>query len=161
MKFTNISAAERAEISILWSKGYSARAIAKSLGRSPNTISYELRKNKVKGKYDSKKANDKSRLRKRMRRLQWMKIEENQGLKNYIIGGLEQKWNPDEISGRMKLEKKPFEVSKNSIYRWLYSVRGQKHCHLLYSKRHYRKKRRGSKKKECSFRIALIYQSVS
>ncbi len=147
MKFTNISTAERAEISILQSKGYSARSIAKSLGRSPNTISYELRKNKVKGKYDCKKANDKSRLRKRMRRLQWMKIEENKELRNYIIEGLEQKWNPDEISGRMKLEKKSWCISKNSIYRWLYSVRGQKYCHLLYSKRHYRKKRRGSKKR--------------
>jgi IS30 family transposase len=76
-----------------------------------------------------------------------MKIEENRDLKNYIIKGLEQKWNPDEISGRMNLEKKSFQVSKNSIYRWLYSVRGQKYCHLLYSKRHYRKKRRGSKKR--------------
>ena len=76
-----------------------------------------------------------------------MKIEENQELKNFIIEGLQKKWNPDEISGRMKLEKKLFKVSKNSIYRWLYSNRGQKYCHLLYSKRHYRKKRRSSKKR--------------
>src|SRR3989344_624757 len=102
MKFTNISAAERSEISILWLKRYSVRSIAKSLGRSPNTISYEIKKNIVKGKYDSKKAHAKSRLRKRMRRLQWMKIEENQELKKYIIEKLKQKWNPDEISGRMK-----------------------------------------------------------
>lgn len=76
-----------------------------------------------------------------------MKIEENQELKNLIIEGLQKKWNPDEISGRMKLEKKPCCISKNSIYRWLYSVRGQKYCYLLYSKRHYRKKRRKSKKR--------------
>lgn len=147
MKFTNISSAERAEISILWSKGYSVRAIAKSLGRSPNTISYELRKNKVRGKYDPKKANDKSRLRKRMRRLQWMKIEEIPKLKEYIIEGLKKKWNPDEISGRMRLEKKPWYVSKNSIYRWLYSYRGQRYCKYLYSKRHHRKKRKKKNKR--------------
>jgi len=76
-----------------------------------------------------------------------MKIEHNQELKKCIIEGLEKKWNPDEISGRMKLEKKSFRISKNSIYRWLYSNRGQKYCHLLYSKRHYRKKRKGSKKR--------------
>ena len=147
MKFTNISATERLEISILWSKGYSCRSIAKSLKRSPNTISLELRKNKTKGKYDPKKAQMKSRLRKRMRRLQWMKIEENKELKKYVIEGLKKKWNPDEISGRMKLEKKHVVVSKNSIYRWLYSSRGQKYCPLLYSKRYHRRKRAGSKKR--------------
>ena len=147
MKWKNISSAERIEIGILRSKGYTIREMAKEMERSPNTISYELRKNKASGKYNPKKANDKSRLRKRMRRFQWMKIEENQELKNFIIEGLQKKWNPDEISGRMKLEKKLFKVSKNSIYRWLYSNRGQKYCHLLYSKRHYRKKRRSSKKR--------------
>lgn len=135
------------EISILRSRDFTIREIAEKMERSPNTISYELRKNKVNGKYNPKKAEAKSRLRKRMRRLQWMKIEHNQDLKKYIIKGLEQKWNPDEISGRMKLEKKPWYVSKNSIYRWLYSNRGQRYCPLLYSKRHYRKKRRGSKKR--------------
>lgn len=147
MKFTNISSAERLEISILKSKGYSIREIAKEMERSPNTISYELRINKNWDGYNPKKAQNKSRLRKRMRRFQWKKIEKNQELKKYIIEGLERKWNPDEISGRMKLDKKSFQVSKNSIYRWLYSNRGQKYCHLLYSKRYHRRKRTGSKKR--------------
>lgn len=147
MKFTNISSAERLEISILRSKGFSVRQIAKSLGRSPNTVSYELQRNKTENEYDPKKANDKSRLRKRMRRFQWMKIEEIPELKNYIIESLKLKWNPDEISGRMKLEKRPFQISKNSIYRWLYSYRGQRHCSLLYSKRYHRRKRTCSKKR--------------
>jgi IS30 family transposase len=76
-----------------------------------------------------------------------MKIEEDQELKRYIVGGLRKKWNPDEISGRMKKERLTFQVSKNSIYRWLYSNRGQRYCSLLYSKRHYRKKRQASKKR--------------
>lgn len=76
-----------------------------------------------------------------------MKIEEVAELKKYIIEGLRRKWNPDEISGRMKREKKPWHISKNSIYRWLYSNRGQKYCSLLYSKRYHRRKRTGSKKR--------------
>jgi IS30 family transposase len=76
-----------------------------------------------------------------------MKIEEIPELKRYIITGLRKKWNPDEISGRMRLEKRPWYVSKNSIYRWLYSSRGQRYCPLLYSKRYRRKKRKGSKKR--------------
>ena len=123
------------------------RAIAREMERSPNTISYELRKNKSNGSYNPRKANHKSRLRKRMRRLQWMEIEEYAELKRYIIEKLNFKWNPDEIYGRMRLEKLPFQVSKNSIYRWLYSSRGQRYCSLLYSKRYHRKKRTGSKKR--------------
>src|SRR3989338_11656069 len=147
MKWKNISSAERFEISILRSKGYSIRSIAKSLDRSPNSISYELRKNKTKGAYEPKKAQNKSRLRKRKRRFQWIKIEENKELKLRVIDGLKRKWNPDEISGRLKLEKKPFQISKNSIYRWLYSNRGQRYCPLLYSKRYREKKRTISRKR--------------
>lgn len=123
------------------------RSIAEQMKRSPNTISYELRKNKTNGEYDPKKAHAKSRLRKRMRKFQWMKIEGSKELKRHIIEKLELKWNPDEIAGRMKKEKLSFQVSKNSIYRWLYSNRGQKYCPLLYSKRYRRRKRTGSKKR--------------
>lgn len=76
-----------------------------------------------------------------------MKIEENKELKQYVVEGLRGRWNPDEISGRMRLEEKPWYVSKNSIYRWLYSYRGQRYCPLLYSKRYRRRKRIGSKKR--------------
>ena len=147
MKWKNLSGAERAEIAILKAKGYSMRSIAKSLGRSPNTVSYELGKNKTKEQYDPKRAEAKSRLRKRMRRFQWMKIEKDKDLKQYIIEKLTLKWNPDEISGTMKKEKKQWHASKNSIYRWLYSYRGQRYCPLLYSRRYHRKKQRKSKKK--------------
>ncbi len=147
MKFKNISSVERLEIGILKSRGCSVREIAKKMERSPNTISYELRRNKTNGRYNPKKAHAKSWLRKRMRRLQWMKIEEVKELKQYILEGLKKKWNPDEISGRMKLEKKLWYVSKNSIYRWLYSNRGQRYCPFLYSKRYHRRKRVGSKKR--------------
>lgn len=147
MKWKNLSGVERVEIAILKVKGYSIRSIAKSLDRSPNTVSYELRRNKTEEKYEPKKAEAKSRLRKRMRRLQWKKIEQNKELKQYIIEKLTLKWNPDEISGKMKEEKKSWYVSKNSIYRWLYSYRGQRYCHLLYSKRYRRKPRKSKKKK--------------
>lgn len=140
-------ASERDEIGILLSKGYSLRAIARSLNRSPNTIAYEVRRNRTMGAYQPQKAQAKARLRKRMRRLQWMKIETDLELRRYVIDSLEHKWNPDEIAGRMKDERKPFRISKNSIYRWLYSVMGQRYCPLLYSKRYRRKLKRCSKKR--------------
>lgn len=142
-----MSLAERDEISILWSKGYSMRAIAGSMGRSPNTISYELRQNKTKGRYDPKGAQGKARYRKRTRKYQWKKIEQIKELREYVIIGLKQKWNPDEISGRMRKEKNPWYVSKNSIYRWLYSNRGQAYCPLLYSRRYHPRPRREPKQR--------------
>ncbi|MCI0596743.1 MAG: IS30 family transposase [candidate division Zixibacteria bacterium] len=142
MRFKNLLASERLEIGILRGKGYSLRAVAKALNRSPNTISYELRKNRTRGVYEPRKAQAKARLRKRMRRLQWMKLEQDAELRQAVIRGLERAWNPGEISGRMRAKKKPRYVSKNSIYRWLYSNRGQRYCPLLYTRRYRRRPRR-------------------
>ena len=55
--------------------------------------------------------------------------------------GLKDHWNPDEISGRMKEEKKSFYTSKTAIYEWLRTARGNKYCQYLYSERYYKKKR--------------------
>lgn len=140
-KREKLKRAERLEIAILLDKRYSYREIAKVLGRSPNTISYEIRTNLVNGTYDPIKAHAKARLRKRMSKFQWMKIEENKELKQYIIKMLEKHWNPDEISGRIKKEKQPFYASKTAIYEWLRSNRGQYYCQYLYSQRYYKKKR--------------------
>src|SRR3989344_1760490 len=82
-----------------------------------------------------------ARTRKKDTRREWSKIEHNQELKTYMIEGLEKHWNPDEISGRMKKEKKPWYASKTAIYEWLRSVEGQRYCVHLYSKRYHKKKR--------------------
>lgn len=62
-------------------------------------------------------------------------------MKTYIIQCLEKHWNPDEISGRMKKEKKPWYASKTAIYDWLQSIYGQQYCVHLYSGRYHKKKR--------------------
>jgi IS30 family transposase len=147
-KIQKLDQAERFEIAILLRKDYSHRAIAEVLGRSHNTVSYEVRKNSVKGMYDPKKAHAKVRVRRHDAKFQWKKIDHDDTLRTYIITGLNKHWNPDQIAGRMKLEKKPFFASKTAIYEWLYSVRGQKYCYLLYSERYHRKKRKPKSKRE-------------
>ena len=140
-KHTKLSKVERSEISILLNKGYSMRKIAETLERSPNTISYEIRNNSVNGIYNAIKANKKAHLAKRMSNFQWSKINKNKRLRTYIIKKLKQAWNPDEISGRMKIEKKDFYASKTAIYDWLRSGRGQGYCKYQYKQRYYKKKR--------------------
>ena len=122
-------------------KGYSYRQIAKTLGRSPNTISYETATNSGLLGYNALNANQYAATRKKDTRREWSKIEHNQELRQYIIDGLEKHWNPDEISGRMKEEKKPWYASKTAIYEWLQSVYGQRYCIHLYTQRYHRRKR--------------------
>lgn len=141
MKTTSLTRAERFEISILIERMYSLRAIARALGRSPNTISYETQRNSTNGTYDPQKADAKARAKKKYRRLNWMKIEENGALKAYVVAGLKQHWNPDEIAGRMKTDHEPFYASKTAIYEWLRTARGEKYCKYLYTKRKHVKKR--------------------
>jgi IS30 family transposase len=115
-KFTGLSNAERSEISILLKRDCSLREIAQALGRSPNTVSYEVKANSVNGVYDPLKAKAKSRASRRSRRFQWQKIEQDKALRDYVIAGLKSGWNPDEISGCMKRESQPFYVGKTIIY---------------------------------------------
>lgn len=144
---SDLTKAERSEISILLRKGYSLRSIAAALGRGKSTISYEIEHNRSGGVYDARKAHAKARVRKHYRRFQWKKIEENPALKKYIIRGLKKHWNPDEIAGAMKHSKQPFYASKTAIYEWLRSPRGQPYCQYLYSRRYRKKKRKAKAKK--------------
>ena len=146
-KGKDLSRAERLEIGILLARGYSQRAIGLVLGRGHNTINYEVKENSVCGRYDPLKAQAKARLRKRMRKLEWSKVEQSPKLKRLIIEKLEQHCNPDEIAGWLKRTGQPY-VSKTAIYDWLRTARGTRYCRLLYSKCHYVKRRKGKKTKK-------------
>lgn len=131
----DLTRAERLEISILLEKGYSQRAIARSLVRSPNTVSYEIRVNSTLGGYDPRKADAKARVRKHYRKLEWSKINADPALETFVVLKLEARWNPDEIAGYLKRTKEMPYVSKTAIYDWLRTSRGERYCELLYSKR--------------------------
>ena len=138
----DLSRAERLEIEILLKKGYSHRAIGRSLDRGHNTVSYEIRENSVNGVYRGKEADAKAQLRKQMRKLEWSKIEQFPLTKKIVIEKLKAGWNPDEIAGFLKRTKDDRYVSKTAIYEWLRTSRGERHCVCLYSKRKHVKKRR-------------------
>lgn len=143
--YVGLSSAERSDIQILKDKGYSLRKIAGVLGRSPNTISREIKVNSVAGEYVAIKAKAKARV---SRRYQWQKIEYNNDLRNFIVEKLSKPnhWSPNEISGYLKQHPGlGFYVSNKQLYAWLYSSRGQPHCDDLYSKRYHPKKRLANK----------------
>ena len=144
----DITKVERLEIAILRKKQYSMRSIAKSMGCSPNTISYEINKNSVNGTYDPYKAHQKAQTRKKYRKFQYSKIEKYPEIKKIIIQKLQEHWNPDEIAGWLKANQPHLYVSKSAIYSWLHTGRGDRYCDLLYSRRHSVKKHKKKTKRE-------------
>jgi IS30 family transposase len=142
-KYVGLSDAERSEIATNLARGFSMRAIARALERSPNTISLEVKNNSVDGKYSAKKAKDKSRLSRRSRRWQWRKIEQNPELLRFITEHLAppHDWSPRVISGYLQKQQTELPyVSTKGLYDWLYSSLGQPYCQYLCSKRYRPKK---------------------
>jgi IS30 family transposase len=146
--YTGLSDAERSEIEILVRRKCGIREIARTLGRSPNTISREIRVNSVAGVYMARKAKQKSRVSRKSRRYQWRKIEHTPALRSFVVERLAPPWHwsPDEIDGY--LHEHPelgFTVSKTQLYAWLYSSYGQPYCDHLYSKRYHAHRRPANK----------------
>lgn len=136
MQYTQLTKTKRQELGILVSRGYKQEEIAKVLGFHQSTISRELRlgHNSVSGRYEATHAQTKMYLRKQNQHFVGKKIEEDERLKTYIITSLKEGKKPDVIAGRMRREKQDFYASKDTIYRWLYSVYGVKYCYLYFRK---------------------------
>lgn len=148
-KFSQLKQSDRDRMEILLNQGVLQKDIALVLKVDPSTISREIKRRKQKdGKYEAGAAQQKAYVKRKNSKYQGMKVESDPEMKNYIISKLKEKRSPDEIAGRMKLEKKSFYAGKDAIYRWLYSARGQKYAHLLCTKRYKRRRQKRRVKRE-------------
>lgn len=144
----HITKDERNEISILVKKGFSQRDMAKALHKDHSSIGREIRKNSVKGVYDPGRAHHKSRVRRHRAKYQNMKINQSLAFAAYLEQKLKMDWTPEQITGRWnrdQAEGKHF--SFKAVYKYLYSLYGQRLCRYLPSKRYKRRKRGGRKNK--------------
>lgn len=106
------------------------------LNRSVATIHEEVKRNRVRRRYDPKKAQHKAYVRRKYSKYQGMKIAENPALEKFIETGLYDDQSPEAIAGQIKQQKKHLiSVSKDSIRRWIRSVYGRR-------VEYYRKKRK-------------------
>ena len=130
--------------------------IARILDREESTIGREIKRNKrSRGdipvanaqQYQASAANQKAYVRRLYATYHGKKIQENNELRDYVIWGLKQHWNPDEIAGKMKETGQLFYASKTTIYEWLYSEWGQPYCEYLDSRQYKPKKRRPKTKR--------------
>lgn len=151
--YRHLTQTDRDRLQALRDAGTKQGEIAKILKVDPGTISREIARNRRKyrkkkniknknARYEADSANHKAYVRRKYAKYQGKKINEGDDLKKYIVNNLGKHWGPDEISGRMKLEKQPFYASKTAIYEWLRTARGSRYCKYLCSKRYYKKKRK-------------------
>lgn len=117
-------------------EGRSIRAIAKTLGCSPNTVSYELKEKKVVGVYQAKKAQHKTYVRRYMSKRECLKVH-TCGMSREIVERLKDRWSPDRISGYLR--RRGVSVSKNAIYTFVH--KRSYDWYLPYRGRCQRKKR--------------------
>jgi IS30 family transposase len=143
-RYDQLRLAERCEIFRLRAGGISLRRIALYLGRSPATISRELRRNSVKtkawpGGYAPERA---QALAERRRR--WdcrFKMARQPKLRERVRQLLAMGWSPEQIAGRLALVDASMRISHESIYRFIYHrVAQNDYWHRLLPSR---KNRRG------------------
>ena len=123
-------------------RGYSLRNIALALNRSVSTVSDELKRNSVRGRYDPDKAQHEAYVRRQESKYQGMHIVGNKETKKFVDAGLFDDLPPEAIAGRLKAKEKSIVgISKDSIYRYVKSVYGRKIEAHRKNKRRRRKKR--------------------
>jgi IS30 family transposase len=124
-KFNHLKDEERFCIERLYTLGVVIRKIAEFLGRSPNTVSREIRKHSVRGIYDAKKAKQKASAKRWRAKAQCLKVAMDSFLCIFVEEKLEKKWSPKQISGYLKCEY-GIQCSSKAIYKFAES-RGLDH----------------------------------
>ena len=143
-----LSLSEREEIRAGIAAGESFRAIARRVGRAPSTISREVGGVAGRGRYRATRADDRAWLA--ARRPQRCKLAGNRRLRRAVVRMLEQRFSPQQISARLRLEfpdDPQMRIAPETIYQSLYvQSRGRLRKDLagyLRSGRRQRKPRRG------------------
>jgi transposase, IS30 family len=110
---------QRGEIALGRARGDSIRAIAGLLGRSPSTVSRELRRNADRlGGYRATSAH--ALAYHRASRPKPAKLLSNLRLRSMVAADLAKKYSPEQIAGRLKVDQPEMQVSTETIYQSLY-----------------------------------------
>ncbi|MCF7847402.1 MAG: helix-turn-helix domain-containing protein [Kiritimatiellales bacterium] len=113
----HFSIEEREVIVIQLGVGSSLRHIAAQLGRSPSTISRELRRNSAQGGYCAYGAHGQAMARRRQPRRERLMC--NRRLRRYVNGKLRAYWSPEQIGRRLKIDC-PHDPSMRICYETIY-----------------------------------------
>lgn len=119
LSYTHFTRIERIKLGELKKKGKSIREIARELGRSPSSVSRELRRNQNKnGGYHYWRATILYTLRRRKCHPA-SRLEEGTEIRHYVENGLSRYWSPETIAACWNKEHPENRLSHSTIYRWL------------------------------------------
>ena len=117
---SHLTLQERDRIAQLRHAGADQQEVARAVGRSPSTISRELRRNGAGGEYYAGQAQRAAEQRRRQRPLT-RKLDDAE-INQAVRSGLAHEWAPEQIAGRMKQEAPDDprrRVSPQTIYAWI------------------------------------------
>ena len=135
MGYTHIEENERRRIECALEAGKGVREIARMIGRSPGTISEELRRNSIRTKYMRHAAELKAKLRRRLSKLQCLKVAMDTELKRFVTEEIGNDQSPEGVAGRLKhVETSLQYASTKAIYKFVHSPHGRTIEKHLYSK---------------------------
>lgn len=125
MSYTELSVEERATIQVGQYQDLSQREIARMLGRSPSTISRELRRNRsLNGRYVAHVAQAHTRERRKVCRPARKLVLGNERFE-LVLHLLRERFSPEQIAGKLRVMKINFEeayVCRETIYKAIYAM---------------------------------------
>jgi IS30 family transposase len=125
MSYTELSVEERATIQVGQYQNLSQREIARMLGRSPSTISRELRRNRsLNGRYVAHVAQAHTRERRKVCRPARKLVLGNERFE-LVLHLLRERFSPEQIAGKLRVMKINFEeayVCRETIYKAIYAI---------------------------------------
>lgn len=144
-RYQQLQAQDRFTIAQLYQQKMGVREIARTLGRSPSTVSRELRRNSdEKHGYVSQRAHD-ARWQRRLAARAAPKLELTGPCWFKVVSMLQWRWSPQQIVGALKRthpQDKRYHVSHETIYTAIYALpRGELRRQLISCLRHARSKR--------------------
>lgn len=113
----HLTLVERDRIAQLWRRGFDQKQIAEDIGRSPGTISRELRRNRSGDDYCAGCAQQQAERRRRDRPL--VRKMDDPEINQFVRAGLAREWAPEQIEGRLKQQDSAGRVSSQTIYTWI------------------------------------------
>jgi IS30 family transposase len=120
MKFKHFTIEEREKIQeLLWQKA-SIRSIAKTLGRSPGSVSREIKRNgaPLQFRYTPRKAHERA-TEKRSSRGRKLRLKSG-FIRRYVVSKLKDGFSPEQIAGRLHVEYPNESISHEAIYQYIY-----------------------------------------
>jgi IS30 family transposase len=120
MKYQHFTIEEREKIQeFLWEK-QSVREIARVLGRSPSSVSREIKRHlpELRRQYTPRTAHEQA-LQNRHSRGRTERLKSDR-IREYVIDHLKLRWSPEQIAGKIKQDLNE-KISHEAIYQYIYA----------------------------------------